>query len=65
MIKHRERIVVESDELADKINKLVSFIDTNTFSILHIAEKYRLKIQLAYMRLYLDVLNDRINANDY
>lgn len=60
MAPHQERVVNERDELADKTHKLGNFMGTSTFRLLDSDEQDRLFKQYAFMRLYLDVLGERI-----
>jgi len=62
MVPHQQRVVDEELENADKLQKLTKFTTTPTFDSLDKAEKSRLKRQILIMRLFGDVLNDRINA---
>jgi hypothetical protein len=63
MQPHRERVVVERDELAEKLTKLNTFIGGEIFHKLPAEEKVRLAKQGGAMKDYLDILNDRINAD--
>ena len=56
-----ERIVVEKDELQDKVTKLENFINGEKFKELKGLEQVYLKEQLKFMRGYLSVLRQRIN----
>lgn len=56
-----ERIVVEKDELQDKVTKLENFINGEKFKELKGLEQVYLKEQLTHMRAYLSVLRQRIN----
>lgn len=60
---HQERVVVERDELSEKITKLSGFVNDNpVFTMLPSAEQDRLRRQFAIMRQHEDVLNERIVA---
>jgi hypothetical protein len=63
---HQQRVVVERNDLADKAQKLGSFIDgagnTSVFGELHPDEQVRLKAQRGFMLEYLAVLDARIAA---
>lgn len=56
-----ERIVVEKDELQDKVTKLENFVTGEKFKELKGLEQVYLKEQLKFMRGYLSVLRQRIN----
>lgn len=58
---HVQRMMVERDELKDKVLKLDKFIDTNPiFATLSEEERKDMKIQLTSMIAYLDCLERRI-----
>lgn len=57
---HQERVIEERDELKIKLAKLLSFLDTRTFSALSEAERLRLHRQSTYMAEYAAVLDERI-----
>lgn len=59
---HQQRVIMERDELADKITKLAAFLPTPTYQRLGDEEQTRLANQLDAMRLYCAVLNQRIDA---
>lgn len=56
-----ERMIVEKDELQDKVTKLENFINGEKFKELKGLEQVYLKEQLKFMRAYLSVLRQRIN----
>lgn len=56
-----ERMVVERDELQDKVTKLENFVTGEKFKELKGLEQIYLKEQLSFMRGYLSVLRQRIN----
>ena len=56
-----ERMIVEKDELQDKVTKLENFINGEKFRELRGLEQVYLKEQLKFMRGYLSVLRQRIN----
>lgn len=64
MQPHQERVVAERDELQGKVERLETFIGRGSpgpiFTKLPVAEQCRLDRQFALMRLYLAVLNERI-----
>ena len=63
MPPHQQRVLDERAELAEKHGKLGIFIENSpTFALLPVAEKRRLFRQQTYMGLYLDVLQERIEA---
>jgi len=61
MKPHEERVVVEADELAIKVQSLTDFMDGNYFKeSIDSEEQFRLTNQLTYMNKYLRVLKERI-----
>ena len=56
-----ERMIVEKDELQDKVTKLENFINGEKFKELKGLEQVYLKEQLSFMRGYLSMLRQRIN----
>lgn len=62
MQPHQERVVTEKTELDERLGKLTSFFETQTFAGLANAEQARLSRQAAVMREYSDVLAERIAA---
>ena len=56
-----ERMIVEKDELQDKVTKLENFVNGEKFKELKGLEQVYLKEQLTHMRAYLSVLRQRIN----
>lgn len=56
-----ERMIVEKDELQDKVTKLENFVNREKFRELRGLEQVYLKEQLKFMRGYLSVLRQRIN----
>jgi len=56
-----ERMIVEKDELQDKVTKLENFVNGEKFKELKGLEQVYLKEQLSFMRGYLSVLRQRIN----
>lgn len=63
-MSHIERVKAERNELSDKIKALQAFIYTEggTFDSLDKDEQVRLSQQLALMRGYLAILDDRLCA---
>lgn len=56
-----ERMIVEKNELQDKVTKLENFINGEKFKELKGLEQVYLKKQLKFMKGYLSVLRQRIN----
>lgn len=56
-----ERMIVEKDELQDRVTKLENFVNGEKFRELRGLEQVYLKEQLKFMRGYLSVLRQRIN----
>ena len=56
-----ERMIVEKDELQDKVTKLEKFVTGEKFKELKKLEQVYLKEQLKFMKGYLSVLRQRIN----
>lgn len=56
-----ERMIVEKNELQDKVTKLENFINGEKFKELKGLEQVYLKEQLKFMKSYLNVLRQRIN----
>lgn len=56
-----ERMIVEKDELQDRVTKLENFVNGEKFRELKGLEQVYLKEQLKFMRGYLSVLRQRIN----
>ena len=56
-----ERMIIEKDELQDKVTKLEKFLNGEKFRELKGLEQVYLKEQLKFMRGYLSVLRQRIN----
>jgi hypothetical protein len=59
---HQERMVTELAELTEKVSKLGYFLFGPTFNSLDLEEQRRMLKQYAYMKLYLEVLNERVKA---
>jgi hypothetical protein len=60
MAPHQERVVIERDELREKIAKLNAFLDGDTFNGLPADERRRLIAQEFVMCQYEHILNSRI-----
>lgn len=56
-----ERMIVEKNELQDKVMKLENFVTGEKFKELKGLEQVYLKEQLKFMKGYLSVLRQRIN----
>lgn len=63
-LAHQQRVVDEQHELADRINKLSTFLVGETFKALGNAEQSRLRRQRTAMEAYDQVLLERIAAFD-
>ena len=59
---HQKRVVAERDELNDKFGKLHDFTISPMFGELEEAERVRLSRQILIMKLYQQVLTERIAA---
>jgi hypothetical protein len=62
MQAYQERVVVERNELSEKLHKLRTFIGSQVYPNLPEAEQGRLSRQHMAMALYWGVLNERIAA---
>jgi len=61
MQPHQERVVAESNELRDRLTKLVAFISGNeAFGKLDASEQSLLRAQRDAMQEYFDILHQRI-----
>ena len=60
MEEHVKRLVVERDELSDKLKKLSGFMKSDTFKKLNEDEKMILEIQKDSMKTYKRALGLRI-----
>ena len=60
MQPHEERVVIELSELSDKRTRLESFFSTSVFKAIPLDEQRRMQRQAIIMRLYEDVLDERI-----
>lgn len=61
MLPHQERVILEKQELDDKISKLRSFSETSFFLTLPEDERDRMHRQYNLMRGYSGVLQERID----
>ena len=59
---HQQRVVTERDELAERLEKLLSFLQTPTFIGLDQSERIRLRLQAHHMQGYMSVLGERVEA---
>lgn len=59
---HQVRVVEEKKELDKKIDKLTVFLFAPTFNALDESEKARLRLQHSVMKLYSEILGQRIAA---
>ncbi len=62
LLPHQARLIIERDDLAEKLQKLTIFFDTESFKNIDSAEQKRLIRQASFMRGYLKILNERIQA---
>jgi uncharacterized protein len=62
MQPHQERVVIERDELSERLSKLNVFISSAIFNGLSEAERIRLAKQAVVMKDYFDILSERIQA---
>lgn len=60
MQAHEYRVVLEMEDLSDKLTRLDAFLIGPIFASLPEAERLRLKRQSLIMHLYVDVLQERI-----
>lgn len=58
----QERVIQEHRDLADKLKRLVVFLNDPNAPHVSIMEALRLRAQLKYMRGYKFILNERIKA---
>lgn len=56
----KQRLVIEGQELAEKLDKLTIFIDGEGFTQLDSHTRDLLQLQLIHMTNYLDVLTKRL-----
>lgn len=57
---HQIRVIEERDQLSERLDKLISFMETTTFKDLSGPDKLLLREQAAYMNMYKKILNERI-----
>lgn len=58
---YQARLIGEYDDLKGKIEKLIPFLQSETFQTLDKDEQTDLKEQLTYMQNYLQILYRRLN----
>lgn len=58
---HQKRVIVERDELKIKLDKLITFINSDLFKKLKKYDQHLLCDQNICMAKYLEILNARIN----
>jgi hypothetical protein len=58
---HQGRVIVEKSDLSEKLDKLEDFHNTTIYASLPPAEQSRLTRQLLIMKLYEQVLSERIS----
>jgi len=61
MQPHQERVIVERDELKNRLDKLNAFLNGDVFKALPEIEQSDLLRQEAAMSKYFDALNSRIS----
>ena len=59
---HQHRVVVEKEDLDDRLDKLNAFFSTSIFGALPMTEQARLRRQAVAMRIYSEVLDERVQA---
>ena len=57
---HQQRVLVEEQELRERVRALADFVDDGVFRTLPFPEQDRLRRQLGYMTGYLVVLGERV-----
>jgi len=62
MEAYQARVVIEQEELSEKLTKLRAFCNGQIFEALPSQERGRLTRQLMAMSSYLNILNERIAA---
>lgn len=60
MCNYKTRLVLEEDELVNRIDKLVSFMCSDKYFSLPFMKKWKLRRQYAVMNRLCDILDDRI-----
>jgi hypothetical protein len=59
-LPHQQRVVDEYAQLLEKQEALLKFLDTEIYAALPDPEKHRLYLQSGVMRMYLEILKERI-----
>jgi hypothetical protein len=59
-LPHQQRVVDEYVQLLEKQQALVKFLDTEIYAALPDPEKHRLYLQSGVMKMYLEILKERI-----
>lgn len=57
---HPQRVLLELDELGERLHKLDGFLETPTFRSLAFVEQERLTVQSQVMHTYYEILRQRI-----
>lgn len=65
MKPHEQRVVAEAAELAEKIQKLAGFFETDTFLESHPVMQHLMKRQFCVMSDYWDLLQMRISMFEW
>jgi uncharacterized protein YbaP (TraB family) len=61
-LPYQQRVINEKKEINDRLEKLYTFLNSETFSSLEKLEQKRLERQAFVMEMYDDILTERINA---
>lgn len=59
-----ERLNDERNQLADRLDRLRTFLETDTFATLPAMEKEQLQVQSQFMDGYLKTLNERMTLSE-
>lgn len=59
---HQHRVVVEKQQLDERLAALEVFFENPVYDGLDCSERKRLQLQVSFMRAYSDVLGERIAA---
>lgn len=62
MEAYQEDVILERDQLAERVGQLKEFCSTKKFAKLDLSEKRRINAQSHAMSQYLQMLNERIKA---
>lgn len=60
-LPHQQRVVDEKNELDERLSKLDAFLHTDTFKRLRNEEQILLDRQATAMRIYSNILRERID----